>query len=943
VPQDANWLQQLDLSRFVSIDLETTGLDPSVHEIIEIGAVRFVDGLPADEFQTLIRPRYPLDPFITELTGITDADLEHAPPFDEVAAPLLEYIGKDVLVGQNLEFDLGFLRSAGEKKLGKCRDNPFLFVNRRAVDTVWLARIFWAELSGFSLKALAEAFEVTPVRAHRAKEDAYTAGSVLVEMLRRLPTRVWSELAEHLDRLIEGTNQRSRFFFRRLCEAAENIPKPRATPALHQQNDFEYETDSSDLRILLGKDGLFEERLAFFRERPAQIALAKSVDSSFNEHRILLAEAPTGVGKSLAYLVPSLNWIRADTEGERQVVVSSHTKVLQEQLLRKDIGEIRRALGGNFRAAVLKGRNNYLCKRRLHILLRDADTRLSEADRMQIMPLLRWSDMTATGDISEIGGFNPRFQSFLWSLVCSDSLACAGSACSAAKGDFYRSAQDRAAKAQIVFVNHALLMVDFLRLMSGGQKRLILDEAHQIERAMVNAATTDISTLVMRGVLTRLVDEKADRGLLYNVSDRTDSEMVGSLIVKVRSLHFSSRQSLSGLGEHLVGRLRAAERTSRARFRFGDGMHLLIRDHLADLLIEWLEFSERLNELVRELANLRGEDRISPETMVEFRSVSDNVLAIGSRLSRVIEEEADNEVTWVEYGKGTHGGWCSIHTTPVSVGQIMKKVFWPQLESAVLTSATLTVNNRFAVTRECLGLDDEDSGGRICEISLDGPFNLQTQMRTFVPTFLPEPRQDEALHAEAVSSLTARIVEEFSRGTLVLCTSNEMLERITAALTPVVRKVGRRLLSQWSSGSLPELVAQFRRSQNAILVGAASLWEGIDVVGDALQILIVTRIPFDVPSDPWFSARCEALQAAGRDPFMDYTVPMAALRLKQGIGRLIRHTDDRGIAVLMDPRIFTSGYGGLIRSSLPSTPRRMRKETDLFTEMNSFWEGQSTC
>jgi ATP-dependent DNA helicase DinG len=204
--------------------------------------------------------------------------------------------------------------------------------------------------------------------------------------------------------------------------------------------------------------------------------------------------------------------------------------------------------------------------------------------------------------------------------------------------------------------------------------------------------------------------------------------------------------------------------------------------------------------------------------------------------------------------------------------------------------------------------------------------------------YLPEPRFDGSAHATAVGELAAQVVERFNRGTLILCTSNDMAEQITTTLSPILRRRNRVLLSQHVTGSLHELLAEFRRLQNAVLVGAGSLWEGIDVVGEALQILIVTRLPFDVPSDPWVAARCESIQESGNDPFSQYSVPVAALRLKQGLGRLIRHPEDRGVAIVADPRLLTARYGYWIRRSLPVQPVPMHSDADLLNAVEHFFE-----
>jgi predicted DnaQ family exonuclease/DinG family helicase len=900
----ADWLDGLGLSEFVALDLETTGLDSTTCEII------------------------------SSLTGITDDDLAHAPDFVHVADDLTAFLNQSPLVGQNVDFDLGFLRASFAATLKRRRAADL--DRRYTLDTAMLGRVFWPELPSFGLSSLCEYFEIPQACAHRAADDALSAGRVLAEMVRRLPGRVWSELAERLDALIVNSGHRSRFFFRALCTLASNIAKPKREPESKAQEIANAFTESP--AALLGDSGPFVSKLPFFHVRRAQVEMAAAVLDSFEQNRVLLAEAPTGVGKSLAYLVPALCWIAQDGDARRQVIVSSHTKLLQEQLFRKDVEAISQAANRVLHAAVLKGRNNYLCKRRLRLLLREADDRLSDLDRVQLMPLLRWAELTRTGDIAEINGFSPRHQPYLWAQVASDGLACAGSLCGAAKGDFHRLAQDRAARAQLVFVNHALLLSDMPRFI-GSDKRLVLDEAHQIERAVVAAMTTETSFPVLRGCLTRLADERAPRGLLATVETRAGVDTT-ELSASVRTLHGSTRQAFAALAERLALMLGATERSGRRRFRRGDRLHSLVSETMSGLLEEWNGFCQVLIPLVRELGDRRGDERVAPDLLSELRTLSDHANTLGQSLTRMSGEDLANEVRWVEFGRTNHGTWCSLLSGPVSVGKIMETSFWPAVRSAVLTSATLSAAGNFTVLRESLGLTGSELS-EVVELTLDGPINFGAQMRLFVPTDLPEPRVDECAHLDATAKLCCQVVEEIARGTLVLCTSNEQVEKITSALRPVARRQQRPLLSQSSSHALPELLAEFRRRKDAVLVGAASLWEGIDVVGEALQVLIVTRLPFDVPSDPWVSARCDALQQEGHDPFLEYSVPIATLRLRQGIGRLIRHPDDRGVAVIADPRLFTARYGRVIRAALPveAVPAHTREE--MLATMKTFLEIES--
>ncbi|RQV97796.1 DEAD/DEAH box helicase, partial [bacterium] len=411
-----NWFEELGLADFVAVDLETTGLDPQSDQIIEIGAVRFVHGKASDKFQTFLSCPKPLDSFITELTGITDSDLQNSPSFLEVAGEFSSFLAESVIVGQNVDFDLQFLSASGRRIANTSRENLFTFRGRHVIDTAMLARIFWPEFTRFSLNRLCHEFGVTLEQAHRAVADARATGEVLAIMIDKLPQRVWGSLAGSLNHLIQTTTHRSRFFFNRLSVLAKDIPKPVAEsiPPLH--------SDASSVEIpglvaWFEEKGVFEQNLERFSHRPIQQEMAELVDAALQDNRFSLIEAPTGTGKSLAYLLPALLWTEEERQEERQVVISSHTKALQEQLFSKDVQDIALSLKQRISAAVLKGRRNYLCKRRLNLLLRDADQRLSESECLRLLPLLRWAELTQTGDIAEIGGFNEQADPYLWSQV----------------------------------------------------------------------------------------------------------------------------------------------------------------------------------------------------------------------------------------------------------------------------------------------------------------------------------------------------------------------------------------------------------------------------------------------------------------------------------------------------------------------------------------------
>ncbi|MBI5059187.1 DEAD/DEAH box helicase [candidate division KSB1 bacterium] len=938
-PVISGWLAGLGLAEFVSIDVETTGLDPEQDGLIEIAAVRFRGGVPVEEYSSLVSYPGNIPRFITDLTGIADPDLIGAPPFKEIARDYLRFLGEAPLVGQNVDFDLGFLRSHLDRVKSLAGDRTSSLNRVPLVDTALIGRVFWPEQTGFSLGSQARRFGVPLARAHRAADDARATGMVLVRMVEELPNRVWRDLAEILYTLIGTTTHRCRPFFASLLRLADSIAPPHREPVIPTEEEPECVAVTETVADLLGEGGLFETRFSHFRSRSEQVEMAESVERCFENQSIIVVEAPTGVGKSLAYLAPAIRWALPPTNESRQVIVSSHTKTLQEQLFRKDTAELRKVLPDRFHASVLKGRANYLCKRRLHVLIAEAADRLSELDRVSIMPLVRWSELTASGDINEIGGFRPRRHPHLWPQIASDSATCGGTNCSAAKGDFYRIAADRANRAQVVFVNHALLMSDPARFLPGNgkQRSLVIDEAHQLENAVVAALTAELSPTAIRNVLVRLVEERGSRGLIGRIlkgAPKGTTEWSG-LLEQVRSLYASSRQAFTLLAEQLLVAQGESRRSLKQRYGVGDPLSADVAHFLTPLTLDWRELEIQLARLIAAASDWTGEQRPRAELIQELKSVAEQAAELGAQLVDVVSGDRPDYVRWVECGRGRGGPWCSVYDAPIEVSTHLAKHVWPNCGGTLFTSATLSVGQNIEFFKRAVGLSLLD-GRQVESLSLPSPFRLDEQMRIFVPTYLPAPRE-AARHLEAVTQLVTKVIAKFPRGTLILCTSNDAVERITESMSPVIRASGRALLSQSAGSSPAELVDEFRALGNAIMIGAASFWEGIDVVGDALQLLIVAKLPFDVPSDPWIAARTEQLQREGRDPFYDYSIPVATLRLKQGLGRLIRHTGDRGAAIVADPRVMTARYGRQIRSSIAPDMRSVGGELELLAAVHDFF------
>jgi ATP-dependent DNA helicase DinG len=577
-----------------------------------------------------------------------------------------------------------------------------------------------------------------------------------------------------------------------------------------------------------------------FEQRPEQVALAREVADAFSRDEHLLAQAGTGVGKSLAYLVPAL-------ESGRRVVVATATKALQQQLLTKDVPLAAAALGRDVNVAVLKGRQNYLCRRRISSLqtvglgLLDSQRDLDAYER-----LLPWIDSTDTGDRAEL---DEEPSAALWSELSVGADRCLGRRCELVTRCFAEQARTRAGEAELVITNHALYFADLaLRGEDDGPRVLpehdavVFDEAHKLEESAATWLGARISAAAMRGLLADAA--QADVRLPARVGERLEGT-VDQL-----------------LREH-------APPSGRRRVR--------ALPHEAGLVL--------IDQLERIAQSLQGRGEELDAVAVRARRLMNDVAVC-------FETQRPDRVVWAEPG--------AIACAPVDVSEELRERLWNEGPTAILVSATL----EFDFVARRLGLDDArrfDAGS---------PFDFRSQALVYVPHHIPEPREETV--ADEVEALC-----RLSRGrALVLTTSYRMLDEIAT------RVRGRLPYTVLVQGDAPRerLLERFRHETDSVLIATATFWQGIDVVGESLSLLVIDKLPFPSPGDPLVEARCELIVQQGGDWFRDYALPVATLQLRQGFGRLIRSYDDSGVVAILDPRIRTRRYGESIVDALPSCP-----------------------
>ncbi|MEP7184538.1 MAG: ATP-dependent DNA helicase [Rhodanobacter sp.] len=623
--------------------------------------------------------------------------------------------------------------------------------------------------------------------------------------------------------------------------------------------------DSEDIDALLGADGPFARELPNFAPRCAQQTMAREVQQAIAGRNTLIAEAGTGTGKTYAYLVPAL------LSGER-VIISTGTKALQDQLYFRDLPKVRSVLGARLKTALLKGRANYLCLYRLDQTVREGAA-FERTQAAQLATIRAWSARTRRGDRMELAEVPE--ESPMWPRVTSTPENCLGAECPFFDDCHVVKARREALEAEVVVVNHHLLFADLALKQEGfgeilpGAAAFILDEAHQIPELAGQFFSQSVSS-------RQLTDLAQDA--LGECTGITGA--IGLLLEPV--------EALQGALRHL--RLAMDALPSRGAFQL-----LADREGVSTALHE-------LRELLASLAELLASQA---ERSRGFTNLHERAALFSERLDRIVEEHGDRDVRWYEhYPRG-----FALYATPLDLAVPMRSLRESTHASWIFTSATLSVAGNFDHFARQLGLDEPRT------LSLESPFDYAKQALCYLPQGLPEPGARD--HTQKVIEAALPVLHASNGRAFLLFTSHRAL-RVAAEL--LQDKVPWPLFVQ-GTAPRPRLLEEFRASGHGVLLGAASFWEGVDVVGEALSVVVIDKLPFAAPDDPVLMARLQALEHSGINPFMGWQVPSAVIALKQGAGRLIRDVHDRGVLVLCDPRLTSKGYGKLFLASLPSMPR----------------------
>lgn len=691
---------------------------------------------------------------------------------------------------------------------------------------------------------------------------------------------------------------------------------------------------SSELRPCLESGGSVAGRIEGFVPRQEQLNMLSEVAEAFNNDEIAVIEAGTGVGKSFAYLVPSVCW--ADENSER-VIISTNTINLQQQILEKDLPVISSALQKKMKVVLAKGRSNYICLRRLDEARREVS--LFPGIEEELHRLGEWAEKTKDGSKSDLS-YQPSAQ--VWSMVCSEADTCLGLKCLKRDGCFVLQARKEAASADIIVANHHLLFADLaVKLEEGGFdstavlppcKRYIFDEAHTMEASATSFFSKRLNKFMLLKQGQRLIRRqgKKQSGILTKLREKWGNsphldklgELVRDCFTKYESLESAT---LVFLGDRSNYTVTEAEE---------EGPLPPVLEHLRSFHGSVLALLDTMVKIVKELpADLKEEQEV-----YEFEIVLRRFELMAELCFLLLEDrDIENNVYWIEKGYSHAGGpFCNFIITPLDLSPLLyESVFRPN-KTVICTSATLTVGKRFTSWLKQVGLDGSRVE-RMRTLLLDSPFPYETNVLLGIPSDAPDPR--EPGFSAYISAMVSTILGISGGRALVLFTSYTMMNEVYAAVKPELDKAAISVMKQGEEDRA-RLLHRFVENVASVLFATDSFWQGIDAPGQTCSVVILAKLPFRVPTEPVTKARLDRIRRLGGNPFFERSLPEAVMKLKQGFGRLMRKQDDRGVIVISDPRIVRKSYGRIFLSSLPETRVSIRETANVAGDIKDFLYGQ---
>jgi len=919
-------LSVLNLSTYVAFDFETTGLNPKQDRIIEFAAIRFVNGKPKKRYSTLINPGVHISPFITGITGISNQMVSTAPNEEDIIDDLFSIIGKYPLVAHNIRFDWNYL-------LELCKRYNKDIPRNSLYDTLQLSRAMLFDHPVFNLGALSEFYGLDSSGSHRAEKDTENCGSIFLYLLDELSQYTLEEISRVIS-VIEKYDIPNKKLYVDLANALlkkgdlKGSLNIRSKKRKSRQNIYQYEGPENIQNItaaeVFGSGGILSKNYDWYEDRINQVEYANMCDKIINSTGSGVLEAGTGLGKSMGYLFAAIKR-KYETKERGPVVIGCNTKHLQDQLFFKDLPQLTNALKTSVTALLMKGRKNYICRTRFNWVVSERNI-LSDQDIEAIIPILFWLEWTESGDISECNGFLNTRKAWIWSMICSDMGFCTGDICRKNHGCFYGPIRKLMYETDIIVANHSLLLSE---AKSPGilpeHDTIIIDEVHNLVRSGYDQFKVEIDHQIVVPLLQSINPShprsRRWNNILNSIGDSESSVKMlrESLLSVIEQVRISFEKFMDELAINNEDRFNK-EKTYQER----PIIHSLEKEY-APVNSELAKLKTNIQSLLLCFNNLRKyilEIDSSRNKYLYLHNVLDRGLENISGLSDSINILTGNQdPEWVYWKQGIYHSKAgaivqlrlSLHASMVDISEILRNKLYSRNSNFILTSATIKVDESFDYFLNRNGLYETDN---IVTDDYISPFSYQDQ----VVYYQYGGTSDITGDPSKLSDIIYYIHKTFQKRTMVLFTSIKMLENVSNKIKEKSDSKDIPLFAQSKGASKPSIIKGMHMHKNALLFGTNSFWEGVDLPGELLEILIVVKLPFGVPSDPLIKSYSNFLDSNGVNSFMNFSVPECAIRFRQGFGRLIRTTYDSGIFISLDNRIVTKRYGEFILNNIPTGP-----------------------
>ncbi|GIP15097.1 ATP-dependent helicase DinG [Paenibacillus montaniterrae] len=932
--------------KYAILDLETTG-HSVLDQIIQIGLVVVSDELEVvDTFSTFVKPTVEIPAFITNLTGITEADVQDAPDLNDALLEVIPRIDDAVLVAHNVGFDANFLNHA----LDQCGYLPFA---GRRLDTMELLRILFPSITSYQLGTAAEQLGIVHEQHHQADADAMATAQIFiqcVQKLRSLPLLTLQRLSSFFDESRDlgwfmkynvGLAEQAVLFdsaeydyYRQFALKAKPWQEEASVREAENANNY-FEQSKSFSQYIEDVQARFQELYANYEQRKPQMQMFSDVFDALSNQKHLLIEAGTGTGKSLGYLIPALYY---GIQAEEKIVVSTHTINLQEQLRHRDVPLLNEVLPFPIRASLLKGRSNYLCMRKFEHKLNLLDFVAPVDDPITAAQMVVWLTETENGDQEELN-LGLRGQDF-WGTVASDADSCLNRACPWFKRCYYHRAKHEANIADVCITNHSMIFTDIQadhRLLPS-YNYLVLDEAHHLEEVASKHLGNQLNYFSYIHAMTALYKDMRS-GLLPSLRVRIAEDGDDHLAAWNETIDsaYPTLQTIKEYWDKLFEYMyevvcnEAEQSNEQAADQAGALVLRLNRNKLPqqwssivesenEVYVQLNRFAKTLEKLASDIKERLDDDLVLNGLLTDLGGVVRELSTIKDELRQFIEFKMEDYVYWIEGAQAYKHRSLQLLSSPVDVSNLLKKYLFDVKDSVVMTSATLSIQKNFTYVKEQLGLEGYNESGRLNEVILESPFNYREQALVIIPrdfpvlkgANIPASYLDKLVHSLSDNAL------QLGGKMLVLFTSYRMLKQVYDPLKDILEPQHITVLGQGiDSNNRTKLTRRFLQQKNSILLGTSSFWEGVDIPGEALQCLAIVRLPFQPPNHPLIEAKSELLIRQNKNPFMKLSIPQAVIRFKQGFGRLVRTASDKGIVIIYDTRVIEAYYGKHFLYSLP--------------------------